>query len=104
MNSPIFSATYRQMELLRYIAGYQAKHNGKSPSYAEICRSMGLVSKSSVHRLMSSLQQRGYINRSRHAARDIEVLRAPPLPRDAEGHPRYFIPVDRLAHHGGLNA
>jgi repressor LexA len=79
--------TPRQHELLRFIHGYVTR-NGVSPSFEEMRDSLNLRSKSGIHRLISALEERGYIRRLAHRARAIELLRAPPttteLVSDAE--------------------
>ena len=69
--------TPRQHELLRFIHGYVTR-NGVSPSFEEMRDSLNLRSKSGIHRLISALEERGYIRRLAHRARAIELLRAPP--------------------------
>jgi len=69
--------TPRQHELLRFIHAYVAR-NGVSPSFEEMRDSLNLKSKSGIHRLISALEERGYIRRLAHRARAIELLRAPP--------------------------
>lgn len=69
--------TPRQHELLRFIHGYVTRH-GVSPSFEEMRDSLNLRSKSGIHRLISALEERGYIRRLAHRARAIELLRAPP--------------------------
>lgn len=69
--------TPRQHELLRFIHGY-VRRNGVSPSFEEMRDSLNLRSKSGIHRLISALEERGYIRRLAHRARAIELLRAPP--------------------------
>ncbi len=69
--------TPRQHQLLRYIHGYVTRH-GVSPSFEEMRDSLNLRSKSGIHRLISALEERGYIRRLAHRARAIELLRAPP--------------------------
>ncbi len=70
--------TPRQHQLLRFIHGYVARH-GVSPSFEEMRDSLNLRSKSGIHRLISALEERGYIRRLAHRARAIELLRAPPV-------------------------
>ena len=50
---------------------------GYAPSYEEMKNALGLKSKSGVHRLVFSLEERGYVNRLPNKARAVEVLRAP---------------------------
>lgn len=69
--------TPRQHQLLRFIDNYVTRH-GVSPSFEEMRDSLNLRSKSGIHRLISALEERGYIRRLAHRARAIELLRAPP--------------------------
>jgi repressor LexA len=68
--------TPRQHQLLRFIHNYVNRH-GVSPSFEEMRDSLNLRSKSGIHRLISALEERGYIRRLAHRARAIELLRAP---------------------------
>ena len=66
--------TRKQLRMLQVIVeGIRA--NGVPPSYEEVRTELGLASKSSVHRMMLSLEERGYIRRLAHKARAIEVIR-----------------------------
>ena len=78
--------TYRQRELLEFIADYMDTSDGISPSFEEMRIGVGLRSKSGVHRLITSLNERGYIRQLYHRARSIEVIRMP----DGSG-PNYSI-------------
>ena len=71
--------TRKQHELLLFIYRHLSK-NGVSPSFDEMKDALGLRSKSGIHRLISGLQERGFIRRLPHRARAIEVLK---LPEDA---------------------
>lgn len=68
--------TAKQHKILTFVIDYLSKHNF-SPSYHEIREEVGLVSKSSVHRHVSALEERGFIKRLPDKARAIEVLRRP---------------------------
>ncbi len=68
--------TRKQNELLLYINGYLADE-GLSPSFDEMKDALGLRSKSGIHRLISGLEERGFIRRLPHRARALEVLRLP---------------------------
>ena len=68
--------TPKQHRLLLYISE-QVKNNGYAPSYDEMRDALGLRSKSGVHRLVTSLEERKFIRRLPHKARAIEVLRMP---------------------------
>ncbi|HEY0627075.1 MAG TPA: transcriptional repressor LexA [Allosphingosinicella sp.] len=78
--------TRKQNELLRYIHGHLAT-NGVSPSFEEMKEALELKSKSGVHRLISALEERGFIRRLPNRARALEVLRMPdaaaPVPQAA---------------------
>lgn len=55
----------------------QTGKNGISPSFDEMKDALELKSKSGIHRLVSALEERGYIRRLPHRARALEVLRVP---------------------------
>lgn len=71
--------TRKQHELLIYIHRHLNEH-GVSPSFDEMKDALGLKSKSGIHRLISGLEERGFLRRLPHRARALEVLR---LPEDA---------------------
>ncbi len=68
--------TRKQHELLIYINEY-LKTNGVSPSFDEMKDALDLKSKSGIHRLITGLEERGFIRRLPHRARALEVLRLP---------------------------
>ena len=68
--------TRKQHELLTYIHDHLAK-SGVSPSFEEMKEALELKSKSGVHRLISALEERGFIRRLANRARALEVLRMP---------------------------
>jgi repressor LexA len=68
--------TRKQYELLMYIDGH-LKQTGFSPSFEEMKDALKLKSKSGIHRLISALEERGFLGRRRHRARALEVLRLP---------------------------
>ena len=68
--------TRKQHELLIYI-NKQLSENGVSPSFEEMKEALDLKSKSGVHRLISALEERGFIRRLPNRARALEVLRMP---------------------------
>jgi repressor LexA len=72
--------TRKQSELLTYIHERLAE-SGVSPSFEEMKDALTLKSKSGVHRLISALEERGFIRRLPNRARALEVLRMP----DAKG-------------------
>src|SRR3712207_2248558 len=68
--------TRKQHELLCYIHDHLAE-NGVSPSFEEMKEALDLKSKSGVHRLISALEERGFIRRLPNRARALEVMRMP---------------------------
>jgi repressor LexA len=68
--------TRKQYELLVYIDSH-LKQTGFSPSFEEMKDALNLRSKSGIHRLISALEERGYIARRHHRARALDVLRLP---------------------------
>ena len=68
--------TKKQLELLRYI-DREMKKRGVSPSFDEMKDALGLKSKSGIHRLITGLEERGFIRRLPHRARALEILRRP---------------------------
>ena len=68
--------TRKQYELLVYIDS-QLKQTGVSPSFEEMKDALNLRSKSGIHRLISALEERGYLARRHHRARALDVLRLP---------------------------
>jgi len=65
--------TPRQRQLLDFIQSYAARH-GVPPSFDEMREALDLRSKSGVHRLISSLADRGFIRRLPYRARAIELV------------------------------
>ena len=68
--------TKKQKNLLVYI-NEKLKSDGVSPSYDEMRKSLSLKSKSGIHRLISALEERGFIKRLAHKARALEVVKLP---------------------------
>ncbi len=68
--------TRKQQELLLFIHK-RLSEDGVSPSFDEMKEALGLASKSGVHRLVSALEERGFIRRLAHRARALEVLKLP---------------------------
>jgi len=68
--------TRKQYELLVYIDRH-LKQTGFSPSFEEMKDALALKSKSGIHRLISALEERGYLARRHHRARALDVLRLP---------------------------
>jgi repressor LexA len=68
--------TKKQRELLMFIER-RLRDNGISPSFDEMKEALDLRSKSGIHRLITGLEERGFIRRLPHRARALEVLRLP---------------------------
>jgi repressor LexA len=66
--------TRKQSELLNYLSDHMQQHD-VPPSFDEMRDALGLASKSGVHRLVSGLEERGYIRRLANRARAIEILK-----------------------------
>ena len=64
--------TKKQKELFVYLNNYISSHD-ISPSFEEMKNAVNLKSKSGIHRLITSLEQRGYIKRLKHKARAMEI-------------------------------
>ena len=69
--------TRKQHELLVFIDRH-LKDTGFSPSFEEMKDGLQLKSKSGIHRLISALEERGFLRRHHHRARALEVMRMPP--------------------------
>lgn len=80
--------TAKQHELIRFIQ-QRLEETGISPSFEEMKEALDLKSKSGVHRLISALEERGFIRRLPNRARALEVLKQPgdatPAAREARG-------------------
>tara|TARA_B100000123_G_C25736336_1_gene431679 strand:+ start:1455 stop:2129 length:675 start_codon:yes stop_codon:yes gene_type:complete len=68
--------TKKQKNLLLFI-NKKIRSSGVSPSYEEMKISLNLKSKSGIHRLISALEERGFIKRLAHKARALEVVKLP---------------------------
>ena len=99
--------TKKQKNLLTFI-NRKIRSTGVSPSYEEMKNSLNLKSKSGIHRLISALEERGFIKRLAHKARALEVLK---LPETASANDIYnsFSPsvikggLDNSSHNEKLN-
>ncbi len=76
--------TKKQYELLMLI-DRRLHEDGVSPSFEEMKEAVGLKSKSGIHRLISALEERGFIRRLPNRARALEVLRLPENMADPAG-------------------
>ncbi|MEM7745089.1 MAG: transcriptional repressor LexA [Pseudomonadota bacterium] len=82
--------TKKQYDLLMFIHK-RVQKDGVSPSFDEMKAALALRSKSGIHRLITALEERGFIRRLPHRARAIEILR---LPENVDGKPtRGFRPA-----------
>ncbi len=68
--------TRKQHELLTFIDKH-LRETGFSPSFEEMKEALQLKSKSGIHRLISALEERGFLKRRHHRARALEVTRLP---------------------------
>jgi repressor LexA len=68
--------TAKQHELIRFIQ-QRLEETGISPSFEEMKEALDLKSKSGVHRLISALEERGFLRRLPNRARALEVIRQP---------------------------
>ncbi|MGE4351845.1 MAG: transcriptional repressor LexA [Bdellovibrionales bacterium] len=68
--------TRKQKELL-FLIRDRAAEDGVPPSFDEMKTALGLRSKSGIHRLITGLEERGFIRRLPHRARALEILRLP---------------------------
>ena len=69
--------TKKQKELFDYLNEYIAKSSGVCPSFEEMKNALNLKSKSGIHTLITSLENRGFIRRVKHLARSIQILKKP---------------------------
>ncbi len=98
--------TRKQLELLDVIQKRVAR-DGVPPSFDEMKEALDLRSKSGIHRLITALEERGFIRRLAHRARALEIVKLPDAmerpgftPRVIEGdrqpQPRGAIPVEAV--------
>jgi repressor LexA len=70
--------TSKQQELLLFI-NERLQKDGVSPSFDEMKDALNLASKSGIHRLISALEERGFLKRLPHRARALEVVKLPSI-------------------------
>ena len=70
--------TRKQHELLRFIQ-QRLQEDGVPPSFDEMKEALDLRSKSGIHRLITALEERGFIRRKPNRARALEILRWRPM-------------------------
>ena len=82
--------TKKQKELYDFLDHY-IKSNQISPSFEEMKKAVNLKSKSGIHRLITSLEQRGFIKRLKHKARAMEITKQ--LYQNSKSESSYEIPL-----------
>ncbi len=100
--------TAKQKELLLYIHE-RIKETGVSPSFDEMKEALDLASKSGIHRLITALEERGFLRRLPHRARALEVLKmpdsaAPAAPPKGRGAFRPSVVAEMRGNAGGRRA
>ncbi|HTQ72510.1 MAG TPA: transcriptional repressor LexA [Acidocella sp.] len=83
--------TPKQHELLLFIDKH-LRETGCSPSFEEMKEALDLRSKSGIHRLISALEERGFLRRHKHRARALEVTRLPQDVAATQAEARGFSP------------
>ena len=83
--------TRKQHELLMFIHE-RIKEQGVSPSFDEMKEALDLASKSGIHRLITALEERGFLRRLPHRARALEVLKLPDQAAPGAARSRGFRP------------
>jgi repressor LexA len=83
--------TRKQFELLRFVHE-RLKETGIPPSFDEMKDALDLRSKSGIHRLITALEERGFIRRLPNRARAIEVIKLPESVSQGLGNRRGFTP------------
>src|SRR5215212_681225 len=83
--------TRKQHELLRFIHD-RLRETGIPPSFDEMKEALDLKSKSGIHRLITALEERGFIRRLPNRARALEVIRLPDVAAQGGGRARGFTP------------
>ena len=78
--------TKKQHQLIIFI-DYKLRNSGISPSFDEMKEALKLKSKSGIHRLITGLEERGYIRRLPHRARALEIIK---LPENLSAEPKNF--------------
>ena len=84
--------THQQQKLLQFINNFQLKSN-VTPSFDEMKDGLGLKSKSGIHRILSALEERGYIRKLNNRARAIEVLKIPKNKTEQSNNKSISIPI-----------
>ncbi|GLO70228.1 LexA repressor [Phaeobacter inhibens] len=89
--------TKKQLDLLDFI-NTRLQQDGVPPSFDEMKVALDLRSKSGIHRLITALEERGFIRRLAHRARAIEIIRLPDsLGNTAEAAPAAPGPANQVS-------
>src|SRR5690606_7138962 len=88
--------TAKQHELLHFIQ-QRLDASGISPSFEEMKEALGLKSKSGIHRLISALEERGFLRRLPNRARALEVLKLPEAARAKAPSDHNVLPLRKPA-------
>ena len=88
--------TKKQYELLLFI-NERLKETGVSPSFDEMKEALNLKSKSGIHRLITALEERGFIKRLAHRARALEVVKLPDTMASSMSAPTRHAPSAAIA-------
>ncbi len=88
--------TAKQHELLHFIQE-RLDTSGISPSFEEMKEALGLKSKSGIHRLISALEERGFLRRLPNRARALEVLKVPDAAKPVRNDRDNIVPLRKPA-------
>lgn len=83
--------TKKQLDLLEFI-DRRLSRDGVPPSFDEMKEALDLRSKSGIHRLITALEERGFIRRLPHRARALEIVKMPDALTDRAGRRAGFTP------------
>ena len=86
--------TKKQLDLLEFIHK-RVQRDGVPPSFDEMKEALDLRSKSGIHRLITALEERGFIRRLAHRARALEILKLPDTMQTQSGFTPRVIDGDR---------
>ncbi|KQI68597.1 LexA family transcriptional regulator [Loktanella sp. 3ANDIMAR09] len=86
--------TKKQLDLLEFIHK-RVQRDGVPPSFDEMKEALDLRSKSGIHRLITALEERGFIRRLAHRARALEIVKLPDSMMDKPGFTPRVIDGDR---------
>ncbi|MEQ1866055.1 MAG: transcriptional repressor LexA [Micropepsaceae bacterium] len=95
--------TRKQYELLMFIHE-RLRETGVAPSFDEMKEALDLKSKSGIHRLITALEERGFLRRLAHRARALEVLKMPENSHAPKPRARTVTPTGARAAFGVVDA